>query len=78
MSPDGGSPAPARPAVGTAEHDPAVLPLHLWPSTLGFAGVWLISFGFVLVELLRRASRPGTGGASDPGGGGIAVFVSST
>ena len=55
MSPAGGSPAPARPTVGTAEHDPAVLPLHLWPSTLGFAGVWLISFGFVLVELLRRA-----------------------
>ena len=54
MSPAGGSPAPARPTVGTAEHDPAVLPLHLWPSTLGFAGVWLISFGFVLVELLRR------------------------
>lgn len=76
MSPDGGSPAPARPAVGTAEHDPAVLPLHLWPSTLGFAGVWLISFGFVLVELLRRAFTPGDGrGEAILGVAAIAVFV---
>ena len=76
MSPDGGSPAPARPAVGTAEHDPAVLPLHLWPSTLGFAGVWLISFGFVLVELLRRAFTPGDGrGEAVLGVAAIAVFV---
>ena len=76
MSPDGGSPAPARPAVGTVEHDPAVLPLHLWPSTLGFAGVWLISFGFVLVELLRRAFTPGDGrGEAILGVAAIAVFV---
>ena len=76
MSPAGGSPAPARPAVGTAEHDPAVLPLHLWPSTLGFAGVWLISFGFVLVELLRRAFTPGDGrGEAILGVAAIAVFV---
>lgn len=76
MSPDGGSPAPARPAVGTAEHDPAVLPLHLWPSTLGFAGVWLISFGFVLVELLRRAFTPGDGrGEAILGVAAIAVFI---
>lgn len=76
MSPDGGSPAPARPAVGTAEHDPAVLPLHLWPSTLGFAGVWLLSFGFVLVELLRRAFTPGDGrGEAILGVAAIAVFV---
>lgn len=76
MSPSGGSPAPARPAVGTAEHDPAVLPLHLWPSTLGFAGVWLISFGFVLVELLRRAFTPGDGrGEAILGVAAIAVFV---
>lgn len=76
MSPDGGSPAAARPAVGTAEHDPAVLPLHLWPSTLGFAGVWLISFGFVLVELLRRAFTPGDGrGEAILGVAAIAVFV---
>ena len=76
MSPAGGSPAPARPTVGTAEHDPAVLPLHLWPSTLGFAGVWLISFGFVLVELLRRAFTPGDGrGEAILGVAAIAVFV---
>lgn len=76
MSPAGGSPAPARPAVGTAEHDPAVLPLHLWPSTLGFAGVWLISFGFVLVELLRRAFTPGDGrGEAILGVAAIAVFI---
>ncbi|MCV7735445.1 histidine kinase [Micrococcus luteus] len=76
MSPAGRSPAPARPAVGTAEHDPAVLPLHLWPSTLGFAGVWLISFGFVLVELLRRAFTPGDGrGEAILGVAAIAVFV---
>lgn len=76
MSPAGGSPAPARPAVGTAEHDPAVLPLHLWPSTLGFAGVWLIGFGFVLVELLRRAFTPGDGrGEAILGVAAIAVFV---
>ena len=76
MSPDGGSPAPARPAVGTAEHDPAVLPLHLWPSTLGFAGVWLISFGFVLVELLRRAFTPGDGrGEAILGVTAIVVFI---
>lgn len=76
MSPAGGSPAPVRPAVGTAEHDPAVLPLHLWPSTLGFAGVWLISFGFVLVELLRRAFTPGDGrGEAILGVAAIAVFV---
>ena len=76
MSPSGGSPAPARPTVGTAEHDPAVLPLHLWPSTLGFAGVWLISFGFVLVELLRRAFTPGDGrGEAILGVAAIAVFV---
>lgn len=76
MSPAEGSPAPARPAVGTAEHDPAVLPLHLWPSTLGFAGVWLISFGFVLVELLRRAFTPGDGrGEAILGVAAIAVFV---
>ena len=76
MSPDGGSPAPARPTVGTAEHDPAVLPLHLWPSTLGFAGVWLISFGFVLVELLRRAFTPGDGrGEAILGVTAIVVFI---
>lgn len=76
MSPAGGSPAPARPTVGTAEHDPAVLPLHLWPSTLGFAGVWLISFGFVLVELLRRAFTPGDGrGEAILGVAAIVVFV---
>lgn len=76
MSPAGESPAPARPTVGTAEHDPAVLPLHLWPSTLGFAGVWLISFGFVLVELLRRAFTPGDGrGEAILGVAAIAVFV---
>ena len=76
MSPAGGSPAPARPAVGTAEHDPAVLPLHLWPSTLGFAGVWLISFGFVLVELLRRAFTPGDGrGEAILGVTAIVVFI---
>ena len=76
MSPAGGSPAPARPTVGTAEHDPAVLPLHLWPSTLGFAGVWLISFGFVLVELLRRAFTPGDGrGEAILGVAAIAVFI---
>lgn len=76
MSPSGGSPAPARPTVGTAEHDPAVLPLHLWPSTLGFAGVWLISFGFVLVELLRRAFTPGDGrGEAILGVAAIVVFI---
>ena len=76
MSPAGGSPAPARPTVGTAEHDPAVLPLHLWPSTLGFAGVWLISFGFVLVELLRRAFTPGDGrGEAILGVAAIVVFI---
>ena len=76
MSPSGGSPAPARPTVGTAEHDPAVLPLHLWPSTLGFAGVWLISFGFVLVELLRRAFTPGDGrGEAILGVTAIVVFI---
>lgn len=76
MSPSGGSPAPARPTVGTAEHDPTVLPLHLWPSTLGFAGVWLISFGFVLVELLRRAFTPGDGrGEAILGVAAIAVFI---
>lgn len=76
MSPAGGPPAPARPTVGTAEHDPAVLPLHLWPSTLGFAGVWLISFGFVLVELLRRAFTPGDGrGEAILGVAAIAVFI---
>ncbi|MEI3777444.1 histidine kinase [Micrococcus yunnanensis] len=76
MSPAGESPAPARPTVGTAEHDPAVLPLHLWPSTLGFAGVWLLSFGFVLVELLRRAFMPGDGrGEAILGVAAIAVFI---
>ncbi len=78
MSPAGGPPAPARPTVGTAEHDPAVLPLHLWPSTLGFAGVWLISFGFgfVLVELLRRAFTPGDGrGEAILGVAAIVVFI---
>lgn len=76
MIPSDGPPAPARPAVGTAEHDPAVLPLHLWPSTLGFAGVWLISFGFVLVELLRRTFTPGDGrGEAILGVAAIAVFI---
>ena len=76
MSAAGGSPAPDRAAVGTAEHDPAVLPLRMWPSVLGYAGVWLVTFGFALVEFIPRAFTPGDGqGAALVGLAAVAVFI---